>query len=813
MRRRSTAIAVLLAMVLLAGIAPGAYAASGSSASACATRAPRQARLTRLKGTRVRLSWRAPTGATPVTYRVLRSAHTIGQTTGRSMVVAVRLSRRTTFTVQARYAQTPMACSVSLSSGLSFRPPGQVQHLRVLAHTATRVSLGWRRATTGDAPVVGYRIMRDGAVVGEAKHTTFSMKLSSARSHRITVAAVDSRGHLGKLSKAVMIGADGREVPGAGGGGKAQARRVLPGAPAAPSDVSIAEVADQDATVLWVASQPGAAPVVGYRVYRDEELVGRPAGTSLRLTNLSSKRTYAITVTAVDAAGREGPPSAPVRLSTTHTAPTSPTNLSAPRVTDSSATLSWLPGKASSGALEGYLLYQDGQPKGLVPSALTTVALASQRSYSFMVRSRDSWGYLSAPSNDLPVVTTHTPPSTPGGLSATEVTYQSATVQWAPSTAVSGQIIGYRVFRGEVPVGQTEGTTLTLSSLASSSDYQVTVEAVDSLGAVSPPTAPLTIHTADPPPTHGNVQAFLLATTDQSFDDLQAHYQQIGVVYPTYYECGAEGVIEGNDDPLVTHWAVARKIAVMPRLNCQNPPQETKILTELPTRERMINGLVSLCETYGYQGIQIDFEGAPPSDREPFTAFITLLAARLHALGDKLSTIVTAKTSDVKTGRAAMYDDAALSVPSDYIFVLDWGLHWTTSAPGAMDDLPWSTKVADYVATMPNRSKFVLGLPLYGIDWAGAGGAASPGTPLEYESIVALESQLGVTPEWEPVAAAPYFHYTDGNGVTHTVWYTDQQSLQKRLELAASLGLGVGLWHLGSEDQSVWNLPGLGGAG
>jgi spore germination protein YaaH len=811
MRRRSTIVLALLVAVLLASIAPETYASAGSTTAACVARVPQQVRLTRLKGARVRLSWRAPKGAAPVTYRVLRSTHTVGQTRGRSMVVAVRLSRHTTFTIQARYAQAPAACSAVVSSGLSLRPPGQVQGLRVVAHTSTRVSLGWRRVSAGDAPVVGYRVMRDGAVVGEAKHASFSMKLSSARSHRITVVAVDSRGHLGKPSRAVVIAADGSEVPGAGG--KAHARTVLPGAPGAPSDLSVSEVADQGATIVWVASQPGAAPVTGYRVYRDEELVARPAGTSFRLTHLSSKRAYEITVSAVDAAGREGPASSPVRVSTTHTAPSAPVRLSAPNVTDSSAALSWAPGKASSGTLEGYLLYQDGQPKGLVPGTGTTVALASRHSYLFTVRSRDSWGYLSTPSNDLPVVTTHTPPSTPGGLSASEVTYQSATVQWGPSTPVSGQIIGYRVFRGEVAVGQTEGTSMALSSLAPSSEYQVTVEAVDSLGAVSPPTAPLVIHTAEPPPTHGNVQAFLLATTDQSFDDLQAHYQQIGVVYPTYYECGAEGTIEGSDDPLVTQWSEARRIAVMPRLNCQNPAQETQILNNASTREKVIQGLVSLCETYGYQGIQIDFEENKPTDRAPFTAFITQLAARLHALGDKLSTIVTAKTYNIQSGRAAMYDDAALSVPSDYVFVLDWGLHWTTSAPGAMDDLPWSTKVAEYTATMPNKSKFVLGVPLYGIDWAAAGGAANPGTPLEFEDIMGLESEYGITPQWEPVAAAPYFKYTDANGIVHTVWYTDQQSLQKRLELATSLGLGVGLWHLGSEDQSVWNLSGLGGGG
>src|SRR5262249_4490761 len=156
--------------------------------------------------------------------------------------------------------------------------------------------------------------------------------------------------------------------------------------------------------------------------------------------------------------------------------------------------------------------------------------------------------------------------------------------------------------------------------------------------------------------------------------DLQAHYQQIGVVYPTYFECNRGGTVTGKDDPLVTGWARARQVAVMPRLNCQNPIDEDEILNEPAAGEAMINQLASLGETYGYQGIQVDFEGAQPTERNPFTAWITALAERLHAQGEKLSTIVTAKYYNVQSGRAAMYDDAALSVPSDYMFVLDWGL-------------------------------------------------------------------------------------------------------------------------------------------
>jgi spore germination protein YaaH len=690
------------------------------------------------------------------------------------------------------------------------RLPGRVRGLRVLAHTTTGVRLTWRPARPGSAPVEGYRIKRDGAVVGQTPGRVYVVKLSLARAHLITVAAVDTRGRLGPPSKALKFAAHSRS----GSGSPHSARpRAAAGTtpPSTPDRVSVSEVSEAGATVSWLPSRPGSARIVGYRVYRDGGLVGQSTTTSMRLTHLSAIRTYLIQVDAVDAAHRESTRTPPLRLTTTHVPPQGPAAISASRVTDTSATLAWQAGAANSGSLVGYLLYENGVPEGVIAGLNTTVTLASQRHYTFTVRALDSYGYLSAPAPEVAVFTTHTPPSTPAGLTAGEVTANSVALAWLPSTPVSGTIVGYRVFRNEVPVGQTSTPGMTLAGLAPSTSYQITVVAVDSLGAISPPTAPLSIETSDPPPTHGNVQAFLLASTDQSFFDLEAHYQQIGVVYPTYFNCGSGGTVIGSDWPLVTDWARARGIAVMPRLNCQNPLDEDQILNEPAAGENMINQLAALCSEDGFQGIQIDFEGAQPAEREPFTAWITALASRLHAQGDKLSTVVTAKYYNIMSGRAAMYNDAALSVPSDYIFVLDWGLHWTTSGPGALAELAWFTRVADYTATMPNRSKFVLGQPMYGIDWPNGGGSANPGTALEFDDVTALESEVGATPEWEPVAAEPHFSYVDASGVPHSVWYADQQSVGVRAQLAESLGLGIGLWHLGSEDQSIWELPQLGG--
>ncbi len=801
----ATLLAMLSPAVLRALPATLKAVPARKSMLSCIYKAPRELRLARLRGPRIRLSWKAPSGAVPNAYRVLLSGRTVGQTEATYMVLSVILGHRTGLTVEARYARVPSACAARLRVELPFRAPNRVTGLRIVTQGSSSVTIGWHRAKGRDAPVIGYRIMKDGAVVGQTKARTFTMTISQGRAHRIDVGAVDSRGQVGPLSKALLIGAkhSGASAHGTGTG--------IP--PSAPGALSVSDVSDLGATVWWVPSQAGSARIVGYRVYRDDRLVSQTNRDYLRLTNLASAQTYLITVSAIDADHRESPRTPALRLTTTHTAPQGPSEISALRVTDTSATLSWQAGAANSGTLVGYLLFKDGAAVKVVDGQIATVTLASDRRYTFTVRAMDSWGYLSAPAPAVTVITTHTPPSTPTGLQASDITEDSANLGWSASTAVSGEIVGYRVFRNDIPVGQSSTLTMALNDLAPSTEYEMTVVAVDSLGAISAPTTPLAVHTAEPPPTHGHVQAFLLASTDESFEDFEAHYQQIGVVYPTYYNCGRGGSITGSDVPLVTEWAQARKVEVLPRLNCQEPTFEDEILNDPSVGQSMIEGLASLCRTYGYQGIQVDFEGAQPAERSPFTSFITALAEKLHSQGDKLSTVVTAKYYNVQTGRAAMYDDAALSGPSDYVFVLDWGLHWTTSTPGAMDDLPWSTKVADYTATLPNKSKFILGLPLYGIDWPNGGGPSNPGTPLEYASIMALATEENATPEWEPTAAAPHFSYVDANGVQHSVWYTDQQSLNMRLELAHSLGLGVGLWRLGTEDQSIWELPGLEGSG
>jgi spore germination protein YaaH len=335
----------------------------------------------------------------------------------------------------------------------------------------------------------------------------------------------------------------------------------------------------------------------------------------------------------------------------------------------------------------------------------------------------------------------------------------------------------------------------------------VTVAAVDSQGYLSAPSDAVNVTTAVPPPAQGRMHAFMLATTGQSFADLREHYQQIGTLYPTYYECGADGSLSGGDDRLVTGWAQLRAIRVMPRLDCQSPTRLHRILTDPSTRAAMLASLGDVAATHGYDGLNVDFEAGLATDRDALTSFVADLAAILHGQGKRLSVAVSATTKVPTSGRAAFYDYPGLGAVADTVFVMNWGKHWSTSTPGALADLPWATAVADFIAKMPNKSRYVLGTGLYGMDWAAGGGAAHPAAALEHADVQALIAAVGATPVVDPVADAPHFSYTDAAGVGHDVWYTDAASLDADIRLAHDRGLGFGVWRLGREDPAIWEHP------
>ncbi len=195
------------------------------------------------------------------------------------------------------------------------------------------------------------------------------------------------------------------------------------------------------------------------------------------------------------------------------------------------------------------------------------------------------------------------------------------------------------------------------------------------------------------------------------------------MVYPTYFECSPDGEVVGAVDPEVDAYAAAHGLVEMPRFSCQEGALVHRILTRPALRVRVFARLVALADGPSYAGLNLDLENDGARDRGALTAFVAALAARLHAAGRKLAVDVIGVTREaVPRPAAGFYDDPALAAAADTVFVMAWGPHWEGSGPGPIAPLSFVRGVARYVASLPHARRFVLGVPMYGLDWVLSGG-------------------------------------------------------------------------------------------
>ncbi len=372
-------------------------------------------------------------------------------------------------------------------------------------------------------------------------------------------------------------------------------------------------------------SSPAGFTPHGYEVYEGAQVVGETPSRSIAL-KVKPGRTYEFSVRALDPTAQRSGCVNRLRQKVAFQPPARAAGLAATAVQKRSAKLVWSRSAAGDARVAGYRVYRNGRSFKRVRGLSLRVS-TSAKTLTYRIAGADTRGNVGALSTPIAVTRGHYPPKRPGRLRATRVTESGVRLSWSASKPRSGRIGGYRIFRDGVPVKQVRGLRGSDRNLAPATRYRYTVAAVDTRGYQSEPTAIVSLRTARPPQTFGDAHAFLLASTDESFRDLQRHYRQIGTVYPTYFQCRESDVaVRGEDDPLMTSWSQVRGIRVLPRFNCQQPAAVHMLLTDPTRRAAAINEIVALVRRHGYDGINLDIENGAAEDRAALTSFVSQVA-------------------------------------------------------------------------------------------------------------------------------------------------------------------------------------------
>ena len=264
----------------------------------------------------------------------------------------------------------------------------------------------------------------------------------------------------------------------------------------------------------------------------------------------------------------------------------------------------------------------------------------------------------------------------------------------------------------------------------------------------------------------------------------------------------------------------------------------SNLLADPASRLNVINSILNLVMTNNFDGIDLDFESFAFVDaittwsttQTRWVQFISDLSIALHAQG-KILSITTPPLFDPASGKKGYYLYAWSQVAAliDQLHIMTYD--YSTSSPGPIGPLQWTTDTVNYAVSVVPASKIYIGVPGYGRDWVTKVAGTCPNLPINYNktvspgvvstvvmhNVAALAATYGASPTYNQTFGESSFTYqkiytgTLSTGAIttctayRTVWYQDARSFTARANLVAKNHLaGLSEWTFGMEDPSAF---------
>lgn len=194
------------------------------------------------------------------------------------------------------------------------------------------------------------------------------------------------------------------------------------------------------------------------------------------------------------------------------------------------------------------------------------------------------------------------------------------------------------------------------------------------------------------------------------------------------------------------------------------------------------DSLVTLAKDAGYDGLEIDYENIRKDNTlwEYYMNFIAYLYDRCMAEGLLLRVVIE---TNIDADKIPWVEGPAYSV-------MCYNLYGSHSGPGPKADREFLKNVMDKMKYVPGTVDYALANG--GFDWAGDGSITS----LTTKQAETLMADYGAAYNVDE-SGAKYYTYQDENGVSHEVWYGDQETLEQWMKC---------LQEGGNWDYSIWRL-------
>jgi cellulose synthase/poly-beta-1,6-N-acetylglucosamine synthase-like glycosyltransferase/spore germination protein YaaH/peptidoglycan/xylan/chitin deacetylase (PgdA/CDA1 family) len=305
-------------------------------------------------------------------------------------------------------------------------------------------------------------------------------------------------------------------------------------------------------------------------------------------------------------------------------------------------------------------------------------------------------------------------------------------------------------------------------------------------------------------PFNDKIRAGFLTNWDpQSFYSLQNHIDKMNMILPDWFFIDpVADTLKLNvdaDSYKLMRQHHSRIVPILSNVAYENKngsfdgERIDRILNDAAKKKKLLHDILKYLRQDTLQGINIDFEELKQSSIHPLLAFQKELFDSMHRNGYIVTMDILPSDDN--------YDTKELSKYNDYLFLMAYDQHYSSSRPGPVSEQKWIEKVLDEMAGEIPSEKIILCMAAYGYDWP----ENDEATPVTYQTALSNAKQYKATIDYNNDSYNSFYEYTDNNSIDHKVYFEDAGGNFNIMRFADEYGTaGVSIWRLGAEDERLW---------
>ncbi len=243
-------------------------------------------------------------------------------------------------------------------------------------------------------------------------------------------------------------------------------------------------------------------------------------------------------------------------------------------------------------------------------------------------------------------------------------------------------------------------------------------------------------------------------------------------------------------------------------INDFSPDMDNSVMLASTTaRQNCIRQLMGYVETFGLDGINVDFEHIDPGDAFTYTQFIR----ELSIVCRKASKVLSVDTYPPYDFNAYL-NRKEIATVCDYLINMGYDEHYYGGdTAGSVASLEFQrSAIANLKIIGVPMNKLISAVPLYTRIWYTSsdteGNYYIDSEVLSMSGVASTLDSWSLTPVWDPVTAQNYVSWYTDEGVLCQIWIEDDASLERKALLVPANNLaGIAAWALGFEVDSVWS--------